>query len=133
MGTDGETVVALDWADALAFDRAHLWHPYAAVIDPVPVWPVVSAAGVRLKLANGQELIDGMASWWAAIHGYNHPRLNRAVEEQLERMAHVMFGGLTHAPAVELARRLVALTPDPLEKVFLCDSGSVGKRAPTPS
>ena len=125
MGTDGETVVALDWADALTFDRAHLWHPYDAVIDPAPVWPVVSAEGVRLKLAGGQELIDGMASWWAAIHGYNHPRLNRAVEEQLERMAHVMFGGLTHAPAVELARRLVALTPDPLQKVFLCDSGSV--------
>ena len=112
-------------ADALAFDRAHLWHPYSSMIDPAPVWPVVSAAGVRLKLADGRELIDGMASWWAAIHGYNHPRLNRAAEDQLKRMAHVMFGGLTHAPAVELARRLVELTPAPLEKVFLCDSGSV--------
>ena len=112
-------------ADALAFDRAHLWHPYSSMIDPMPVWPVVSADGVRLKLADGRELIDGMASWWAAIHGYNHPQLNRAVEDQLRSMAHVMFGGLTHAPAVELARRLVALTPAPLEKVFLCDSGSV--------
>lgn len=87
--------------------------------------PVVAAAGVRLRLADGRELIDGMASWWAAIHGYNHPRLNRALEEQLGRMAHVMFGGLTHAPAIELARRLAGLAPAPLEKVFLCDSGSV--------
>lgn len=114
-----------DWAEALAFDRAHVWHPYGSMTDPLPVVPVVAASGVRLRLADGRELIDGMASWWAAIHGYNHPRLNRAVEEQLGRMAHVMFGGLTHASAVELARRLVALTPAPLEKVFFCDSGSV--------
>ena len=113
------------WADALAFDQAHLWHPYASMIDPAPSWPVVSAEGARVKLADGRELIDGMASWWAAIHGYNHPVLNRAAHDQLERMAHVMFGGLTHVPAIELGRRLVALTPDPLEKVFLCDSGSV--------
>jgi adenosylmethionine-8-amino-7-oxononanoate aminotransferase len=112
-------------ADALAFDRAHLWHPYASMIDPTPPCPVVSAEGVRLKLADGRELIDGMASWWAVIHGYNHPALNRALEEQLKRMAHVMFGGLTHEPAIALARRLVALTPAPLEKIFLCDSGSV--------
>ncbi len=125
MGTDGEAVAAQAWPDALAFDSAHIWHPYASMADPAPVWPVVSAEGVRLKLADGRELIDGMASWWAAIHGYNHPRLNRAAEDQLRCMAHIMFGGLTHAPAVELARRLVALTPDPLEKVFLCDSGSV--------
>ncbi|HSW51721.1 MAG TPA: adenosylmethionine--8-amino-7-oxononanoate transaminase [Sulfuricaulis sp.] len=123
--TGGAATAAPDWAEAAAFDRAHLWHPYSSMTDPPPVFPVVSAAGARLKLADGRELIDGMASWWAAIHGYNHPRLNRALEEQLARMAHVMFGGLTHAPAVELARRLVALTPDPLEKVFLCDSGSV--------
>ena len=112
-------------ADALAFDRAHLWHPYASMIDPTPPCPVVSAEGVRLKLADGRELIDGMASWWAVIHGYNHPALNRALEEQLKRMAHVMFGGLTHEPAIALARRVVALTPAPLEKVFFCDSGSV--------
>ncbi|MEA3300079.1 MAG: adenosylmethionine--8-amino-7-oxononanoate transaminase [Pseudomonadota bacterium] len=114
-----------DWAEALAFDRAHLWHPYSSMTDPPSALPVISASGVRLRLADGRTLIDGMASWWAAIHGYNHPRLNRAVEEQLGRMAHVMFGGLTHAPAIELARRLVGLSPAPLEKVFLCDSGSV--------
>ncbi|HGM8104107.1 MAG: adenosylmethionine--8-amino-7-oxononanoate transaminase [Gammaproteobacteria bacterium HGW-Gammaproteobacteria-9] len=125
MGIDGEVKVGPDWADALAFDRAHLWHPYGSMTDPLPAWPVIGAEGVRLKLADGRELVDGMASWWAAIHGYNHPRLNRAVEDQLRGMAHVMFGGLTHAPAIELSRRLVALTPAPLEKVFLCDSGSV--------
>ncbi|WP_288023398.1 adenosylmethionine--8-amino-7-oxononanoate transaminase [Thauera sp.] len=114
-----------DWAEALAFDRTHLWYPYSSMTDPAPVFPVVSAAGVRLKLADGREMIDGMASWWAAIHGYNHPRLNGALQAQVERMAHVMFGGLTHEPAVELARRLLALAPAPLEKVFFCDYGSV--------
>jgi adenosylmethionine-8-amino-7-oxononanoate aminotransferase len=125
LGTGGATTAEPGWAQALAFDRAHLWHPYGSMTGPPPVHPVTGAEGVRLKLADGRELIDGMASWWAAIHGYNHPRLNRALEEQLARMAHVMFGGLTHAPAIELGRRLVALTPAPLEKVFLCDSGSV--------
>ena len=92
---------------------------------PLPVYAVRSARGVRLTLDDGRELIDGMSSWWCAIHGYNHPELNRAIREQLDDMAHVMFGGLTHEPAVELSRRLVSLTPAPLEQVFLCDSGSV--------
>jgi adenosylmethionine-8-amino-7-oxononanoate aminotransferase len=93
--------------------------------DPGHTWPVVSASGVRLKLQDGRELIDGMSSWWCTVHGYNHPVLNAALNEQAERMSHVMFGGLTHGPAIELARRLVALTPDGLEKVFIADSGSV--------
>lgn len=113
------------WVDLLAFDQLHLWHPYASMVDPPPSWPVISADGVRLKLAGGREVIDGMASWWAVIHGYNHPVLNRAAQDQIQRMAHVMFGGLTHMPAVELGRRLVALAPDSLEKIYLCDSGSV--------
>ncbi len=106
-------------------DRAHVWHPYASAISPLPVYPVVSASGVRLRLADGRELIDGMASWWAVIHGYNHPVLNRALQEQLDKMAHVMFGGLTHPSAVELARLLVAITPSSLTRVFFADSGSV--------
>ncbi|WP_456447615.1 adenosylmethionine--8-amino-7-oxononanoate transaminase [Thiolapillus sp.] len=105
-------------------DKNLVWHPYAAM-GAGPVFPVVSAKGVRLTLADGRQLIDGMASWWCAIHGYNHPRLNQAVEDQLADMAHVMFGGLTHEPAVRLARQLVELTPAPLEKVFFADSGSV--------
>ncbi len=112
-------------AELTARDRAHLWHPYARATDPGPLWPVVSAEGVRLKLADGRELIDGMSSWWCAIHGYNHPVLNEAVRRQLGRMAHVMFGGLTHEPAVALAERLAAVTPAGLERVFLADSGSV--------
>ncbi|WP_344866448.1 adenosylmethionine--8-amino-7-oxononanoate transaminase [Planomonospora alba] len=104
-------------------DRAHVWHPYAPVPPPVPVHQVVRADGVRLTLADGRELVDGMSSWWAAIHGYNHPRLNAALTAQLSDMAHVMFGGLTHEPAVRLAHRLAGLTG--LPKVFLADSGSV--------
>jgi adenosylmethionine-8-amino-7-oxononanoate aminotransferase len=113
---------AWDW---LAFDRNHVWHPYAAVPNSLPPLPVTSAAGVHLRLEDGRELIDGMASWWSVIHGYNHPRLNDALHRQLERMAHVMFGGLTHRSAVELAATLVDVTPEPLEQVFFCDSGSV--------
>jgi adenosylmethionine-8-amino-7-oxononanoate aminotransferase len=109
----------------LGFDREHVWHPYASMTEPLPVYPVVSARGCRIRLADGRELVDGMASWWCAIHGYDVPALNAALEGQLRSMAHVMFGGLTHGPAVELARRLVALTPPPLQKVFFCDSGSV--------
>jgi adenosylmethionine-8-amino-7-oxononanoate aminotransferase len=114
-----------DAATLLALDRAHVWHPYASAVNPLPVYPVESARGVRLRLQDGRELIDGMSSWWAAIHGYAVPELEQALRAQVERLPHVMFGGLTHEPAVELATRLVGLTPEPLEKVFFCDSGSV--------
>jgi len=111
--------------DSLEFDRNHIWHPYTSMIDPLPVYPVISASGVRIRLQDGRELIDGMSSWWAAIHGYSHPVLNKAVCEQTEKMAHVMFGGITHEPAVELAKKLIDITPDPLTKIFFSDSGSV--------
>lgn len=107
------------------YDQAHIWHPYTSMTSPLCAYPVASAQGVRLRLADGRELIDGMSSWWCAIHGYNHPVLNAAVEKQLDAVAHVMFGGLTHEPAVELARKLIDLTPDPLQHVFFSDSGSV--------
>ena len=113
------------WAELQEQDREHVWHPYSATPPRGEVFPVVSANGVRLNLADGREIIDGMASWWCAIHGYNHPVLNRAVEEQLARMSHVMFGGLTHPAAVKLAQLLVRLTPESLTKVFFSDSGSV--------
>jgi adenosylmethionine-8-amino-7-oxononanoate aminotransferase len=116
---------AIDPDHWIHYDQQHVWHPYSAIGSGLPVYPVASAQGVRLKLADGRELIDGMSSWWCAIHGYNHPELNRALETQLKSMAHVMFGGLTHQPAVELARQLVELTPDPLQAVFFADSGSV--------
>lgn len=109
--------------EILRLDREHVWHPYAAVPPSVAVHAVARAEGVRLTLADGRELIDGMSSWWAAIHGHNHPRLNQALRDQLDDMAHVMFGGLTHEPAVRLSRTLAELTG--LDRVFLADSGSV--------
>ncbi|MFE7803300.1 adenosylmethionine--8-amino-7-oxononanoate transaminase [Streptomyces sp. NPDC057430] len=115
--------------ELLALDRAHVWHPYGPMPGRTDPMVVASASGVRLQLAepvHGQdELVDGMSSWWSAIHGYNHPVLNEAAHGQLDRMSHVMFGGLTHEPAVRLATRLVEITPEPLQHVFLSDSGSV--------
>ncbi|MEU9125868.1 adenosylmethionine--8-amino-7-oxononanoate transaminase [Streptomyces sp. NPDC048506] len=115
--------------DLLALDRQHVWHPYAPMPGTAAPLLVESASGVRLRLAEPaegrDELVDGMSSWWSAVHGYNHPVLNDAARGQLERMSHVMFGGLTHEPAVRLVKRLVDITPEPLQHVFLADSGSV--------
>ena len=111
--------------DDLDFDRQHIWHPYTSMRDPLPCYPVVAAQGCQLHLADGRELVDGMSSWWAAIHGYNHPRLNQALQQQMTQMSHVMFGGITHPAAVALCRQLGAMTPEALECVFLADSGSI--------
>ena len=111
--------------DNLSYDREHVWHPYSSVVHPPSIHEVVSAEGVRLTLSDGREIIDGMSSWWSAIHGYNHPRLNQAAKAQIDTMSHVMFGGLTHPPAIELARKLVDITAEPLQKVFFADSGSI--------
>lgn len=113
------------WADLVERDRAVLWHPYASMPASFPPVPVVGARGTRLRLADGREVVDGMSSWWAAIHGYRHPVLDAAVRAQLDDMAHVMFGGITHPPAVALGELLVEIAPAGLEHVFLCDSGSV--------
>ncbi|MEJ2858875.1 MULTISPECIES: adenosylmethionine--8-amino-7-oxononanoate transaminase [unclassified Saccharothrix] len=115
----------MERTELLKLDQAHVWHPYAPMPGTHQPLVVASAEGVRLRLDDGRELVDGMSSWWAAIHGYRHPVLDAAVRDQLDRMSHVMFGGLTHEPAVTLAKKLVDITPEPLEHVFLCDSGSV--------
>lgn len=112
-------------SDDILFDRQHIWHPYSSATRPNAMFKVRSAQGVRITLDDGRELIDGMASWWSVIHGYNHPRLNAAITNQLQDMSHIMFGGLTHQPAIDLAKRLIDLTPETLEHVFFSDSGSV--------
>ena len=109
----------------LKLDHLHVWHPYSAIQADTPIYPVKSAQGAQITLMDGRTLIDGMSSWWSAIHGYNHPVLNQAIERQLQDMAHIMFGGLTHQPAIELAAQLVDITPEPLQTVFFSDSGSV--------
>lgn len=108
-----------------SIDQKHIWHPYSSVINPDPVFRVRRCKGVKIELEDGRELIDGMSSWWSAIHGYQHPELDRAVEHQLRNMSHVMFGGLTHEPAIQLTESLLKICPDNLEHIFFSDSGSV--------
>ncbi|EGQ8919454.1 adenosylmethionine--8-amino-7-oxononanoate transaminase [Vibrio parahaemolyticus] len=109
----------------LAFDRQHIWHPYTSTLTPLTCYPVASANGVYIKLEDGTELVDGMSSWWSTIHGYNHPHLNQAAHKQIDQVSHVMFGGITHQPAISLCKKLLSLAPNNLEHVFLADSGSV--------
>ncbi|ELA9458053.1 adenosylmethionine--8-amino-7-oxononanoate transaminase [Vibrio alginolyticus] len=109
----------------LAFDRQHIWHPYTSTLTPLTCYPVASANGVHIKLEDDTELVDGMSSWWSTIHGYNHPHLNQAAHQQIDKVSHVMFGGITHQPAISLCKKLLSLAPSNLEHVFLADSGSV--------
>ena len=112
-------------AQLIAYDQAHIWHPYSTTPAPMDPMPIASAAGVYLTLHDGTRIIDGMSSWWAAAHGHSHPALVEAAHTQIDTMSHVMFGGLTHEPAVRLAEKLISLTDDPLTTIFFADSGSV--------
>ncbi|MDG6774410.1 adenosylmethionine--8-amino-7-oxononanoate transaminase [Thiomicrorhabdus sp. ZW0627] len=114
-----------NWKSLLEFDRNHIWHPYAKMPGQTPAIGVAKTQGSIITLADGRDLVDGMSSWWATLHGYNHPKIQEAMHRQIDTMPHIMFGGLTHEPAIELSKRLVELTPKGLDKVFICDSGSV--------
>lgn len=112
-------------ANLVELDQQLLWHPYTSMTTPSPQYLVERAEGMHIYLADGRELIDGTASWWSVIHGYNHPKINDAIQQQMQQFSHVMFGGLTHKPAIELAQKLIKISPKELKRVFFSDSGSV--------